>query len=33
MGGQVVVIPGDAVAMKVTTDHDLAVAAVFLREE
>ena len=33
IGGQVVVIPGDARAMKVTTAHDLAVAAVFLREE
>jgi 2-C-methyl-D-erythritol 4-phosphate cytidylyltransferase len=29
----VMVIPGDARAMKVTTPHDLAVAAVFLREE
>ena len=33
IGGEVVVIPGDARAMKVTTAHDLAVAAVFLREE
>jgi 2-C-methyl-D-erythritol 4-phosphate cytidylyltransferase len=32
-GGKVLVIPGDARAMKVTTAHDLAVAAVFLREE
>lgn len=32
-GGTVMVIPGDARAMKVTTQHDLAVAAVFLREE
>ena len=32
-GGTVMVIPGDARAMKVTTPHDLAVAAVFLREE
>jgi 2-C-methyl-D-erythritol 4-phosphate cytidylyltransferase len=32
-GGTVRVIAGDARAMKVTTPHDLAVAALFLREE
>ena len=33
LGVHVVVVPGDARAMKVTTPHDLAVAAVYLREE
>ncbi len=33
LGSPVLVVPGDARAMKVTTPHDLAVAAVYLREE
>ena len=33
LGEPVVVVPGDPRAMKVTTPHDLAVAAVYLREE
>jgi 2-C-methyl-D-erythritol 4-phosphate cytidylyltransferase len=33
LGAPVLVVPGDARAMKVTTPHDLAVAAVYLREE
>jgi 2-C-methyl-D-erythritol 4-phosphate cytidylyltransferase len=33
LGEPVVVVPGDARAMKVTTPHDLAVADVFLSEE
>jgi 2-C-methyl-D-erythritol 4-phosphate cytidylyltransferase len=33
IGAQVHVVPGDARAMKVTTPHDLAVAAVYLGEE
>jgi 2-C-methyl-D-erythritol 4-phosphate cytidylyltransferase len=33
LGEPVVVVPGDSRAMKVTTPHDLAVAAVYLREE
>jgi 2-C-methyl-D-erythritol 4-phosphate cytidylyltransferase len=33
LGVAVVVVPGDARAMKVTTPHDLAVAGVYLREE
>jgi 2-C-methyl-D-erythritol 4-phosphate cytidylyltransferase len=33
IGAQVLVVPGDGRALKVTTPHDLAVAEVYLREE